>query len=317
MTDEPTSLDNAANAPATPTTRAGVVALIGRANVGKSSLLNAILGEKVSIVSPVAQTTRNIVRGILTDPRGQLVFHDTPGIHKAVGPLGRVMNRLARSAAEGADVALLVLDAHAPPREEDLGWMKKLHKETLPIVAALNKMDLGGRYAGELRASWAAAKPFDAVERPSPIWVEVSAVTGQGLDELVATLFRSVPEGPLLFPEDILTDYPRKLAIADIIREKLFAELRDELPHAVAVWVEELDDSSDPWRVRALIYVRKNSQKGIVIGEKGRLLRKVRRAAETELQAIYDHPVSLDLWVKVEPKWDQNYWLLKQFGYVK
>lgn len=291
--------------------------MIGRTNVGKSSLLNAILGEKVSIVSPIAQTTRNVIRGILTEPRGQLVFHDTPGVHKAVGPLGRVMNRMARNAAEGADVALLVLDAHLPPRDEDVGWMKRLQKETLPVVIALNKMDLGGRHVADHRAAWAGNKPFDAVERPEPCWVEVSALTGQGLDTLVSELFARVPESPLLFPEDILTDYPRKLAIADVIREKLFGELRDELPHAVAVWVEELDDSADPWRVRALIYVRKHSQKGIVIGEKGRLLRKVRRAAEAELQALYDHPFELDLWVKVEPKWDQNYWLLKQFGYVK
>jgi GTP-binding protein Era len=298
-------------------TRSGIVALIGRANVGKSSLLNAILGEKVSIVSPVAQTTRNVIRGILTEPRGQLVFQDTPGIHKAVGNLGRVMNRMARRAAEGADVALLVLDSHLPPREEDLGWMKKLQRVTLPVVAALNKMDLGGAYAAALRAAWDEARPADAVPRDAPEWIEVSALTGQGLDVLLNALFARVPEGPLLFPPDVLTDYPRKLAIADIIREKLFAELRDELPYAVAVWIEELDDSTDPWRVQAIIYVRKHSQKGIVIGEKGRLLRKVRRAAEAELERIYEHPVALECWVKVEPKWDANFWLLKKFGYVR
>lgn len=317
MNDESPALNTSADATATPATRAGIVALIGRANVGKSSLLNAILGEKVSIVSPVAQTTRNVIRGILTEPRGQLVFHDTPGVHKAVGDLGRVMNRMARSAAEGADVALLVLDTSRPPREEDLGWMKKLQRESLPVVIALNKMDLGGAHAVELRAAWQEAKPGDAVPRPDPEWVEVSAATGQGIETLVSTLFVRVPEGPLLFPEDVLTDYPRKLAIADVIREKLFAELRDELPHAVAVWIEELDDSSDPWRIRALICVRKHSQKGIVIGEKGRLLRKVRRASEVELQRIYEHPVSLECWVKVEPNWDANFWLLKKFGYVR
>jgi GTP-binding protein Era len=302
--------------PATPT-RAGIIALVGRANVGKSSLLNAILGEKVSIVSPVAQTTRNVVRGILTEPRGQLVFHDTPGVHKAVGDLGRVMNQMARGAAEGADVALLVLDASQPPRDEDLGWMKKLQRETLPVVAVLNKMDLGGACAAALREAWPAQRPGDAVERPDPVWLEASAEKGEGLDALTATLFAQVPEGPLLFPEDVLTDYPRKLAIADVIREKLFGVLREELPHAIAVSVEELDDTTEPWSVQATIYVQKFSQKGIVIGEKGRLLRKVTRSSEGELATWFGKPVRVKLWVKVEPKWDRNFWLLKKFGYVR
>ncbi len=296
--------------------RAGIAALVGRANVGKSSLLNALLGEKVSIVSPVAQTTRNLIRGILTEPRGQLVFHDTPGVHKAVGDLGRVMNRLARGAAEGADVALLVLDASQAPRDEDLGWMKRLHRETIPVVAVLNKMDLGGDRAADLRAAWSAQRPADAVPRPDPVWCEVSAATGLGVAALTDLLFAAVPEGPLLFPADVLTDYPRKLAIADAIREKLFAHLRDELPHAVAVWVEEFDDRSEPWRISASVFVQKPSQKGIVIGEKGRLLRRVTRASEAELAALYERPVKLALWVKVQPKWDRNYWLLKKFGYV-
>ena len=301
---------------AAPSARAGIIALVGRANVGKSSLLNAILGEKVSIVSPVAQTTRNLIRGILTEPRGQLVFHDTPGVHKAVGDLGRVMNRLARSAAEGADIAMLVLDASQPPRDEDLGWMKRLHRETIPVIAVLNKMDLGGAGADALRAAWAAQRPADAVPRPDPTWCETSASTGLGIDELTRTLFAAVPEGPLLFPADVLTDYPRKLAMADVIREKLFAHLRDELPHAVAVWVEDLDDRADPWQVSASVFVQKPSQKGIVIGEKGRLLRRVTRASEAELAALYEHPMKLSLWVKVQPKWDRNFWLLKKLGYV-
>lgn len=298
-------------------TKAGIVALIGRANVGKSSLLNAILGEKVSIVSPVAQTTRNVVRGILTEPRGQLVFHDTPGVHKAVGDLGRVMNRMARGAAEGADVALLVLDASQPPRDEDCGWMKRLQRETIPLVIALNKMDITGASAEPFRAAWEAQRPADAVERPAPVWYEVSATAGQGLEALVAALFSLVPEGPLLFPADVLTDFPRKLAIADVIREKLFGVLREELPHAIAVWVDDLDDQSEPWSVKATIFVQKHSQKGIVIGEKGRLLRKVRRSAETELATWFDKPMNVELWVKVEPKWDRNFWLLKKLGYVQ
>jgi len=300
-----------------PPLRAGIIALIGRANVGKSSLLNAILGEKVSIVSPIAQTTRNVVRGIHTEARGQLVFHDTPGIHKAVGDLGRVMNRMARSAAVGADVAMLVLDASQPPREEDCGWMKRLHREATPLVIAVNKMDVAGASAEPFCAAWEAERPADAVERPAPIWCEVSAATGQGLEALTAILFEQVPEGPLLFPDDMLSDFPRKLAIADVIREKLFGVLREELPHAIAVWVEQLDEESDPWQVTATIFVQKHSQKGIVIGEKGRLLRKVRREAEAELATWFDKPIKVELWVKVEAKWDRNFWLLKKLGYTQ
>ncbi|MCZ7592315.1 MAG: GTPase Era [Kiritimatiellae bacterium] len=300
-----------------PATKSGIIALIGRANVGKSSLLNAILGEKVSIVSPIAQTTRNVVRGIHTEPRGQLVFHDTPGIHKAAHDLGRIMNRVARSAAVGADVAMLVLDAGRPPQHEDEGWMKRLHRETTPLVIVLNKMDDPGANPEAFHAAWDAQRPADAVERPAPIWRETSAVTGQGLEALVTTLFDLMPEGPLLFPDDILTDFPRKLAIADVIREKLFGQLREELPHSIAVWVENLDEESDPWIAKATIYVQKHSQKGIVIGEKGRLLRKVRRESEGELANWFDKPVKVELWVKVEPKWDRNFWLLKRLGYAQ
>jgi GTP-binding protein Era len=313
--------DPAQEAPAS-VPRAGIVAIIGRANVGKSSLLNAILEEKVSIVTPVAQTTRNVIRGILTEPRGQLVFHDTPGVHKAASDLGRVMNRVARTAVEGADVALLVLDSSQPPREEDLGWMKRLRRERLQVVIVLHKSDLGGAARAALQAAWADAMPppeagaAAETAAPHPIWLEASARTGAGVAELVSQLFALVPEGPLLFPADVLTDFPRKLAMADVIREKLFADLRDELPHAVAVWVEEVVEDDAGLRVLARIYVQKHSQKGIIIGEKGRQLRKVRRASEVELAVLYQKPVSVEVWVKVEPKWDRNFWLLKKFGYV-
>jgi GTP-binding protein Era len=322
--------------------RAGIVAIIGRANVGKSSLLNAVLGEKVSIVTPVAQTTRNIIRGILTEPRGQLVFHDTPGVHKAASDLGRVMNRVARTAIEGSDVALLVLDSSFAPRDEDLGWMKRLQREGVPVVIVLNKSDLGGAGAAAHRAAWEAAgkggPELPAAEaspeagpppgdvrvdpgaptgpRPAAVWHEVSALSGAGVPELVTLLFGLMPEGPLLFPADVLTDFPRKLAMADVVREKLFADLRDELPHAVAVWIEDVREEEGALRVLTHIYVQKYSQKGIIIGEKGRQLRKVRRAAEKELSEIYEKPVTLELWVKVEKKWDRNFWLLKKFGYV-
>jgi GTPase len=301
--------------PASSDRRSGMVAIVGRANVGKSSLTNAMLGEKLSIVSPVAQTTRSIIRGILTEPRGQLVLVDTPGLHKAPGDLGKVMNRLARTAVEGTDAILLVLDASAPLFDEDEGWMRRLVRQETPVVIALNKMDLGGRAEAAYRACW--EKVSEGNEKPTvPVWHHVSATTGEGMTQLVDLLYERLPFGPLLYPEEMLSDYPRKLNMADVIREKLFMELREELPHAVAVWIEKLDDSQPDWNARVVIYVNKHSQKGIVIGEKGRMLRKVRRSSELELAQIYERNVSLDIMVKVEKNWGRNFWLLRQFGYV-
>ena len=295
----------------------GTVAIVGSANVGKSTLLNCILGEKVSITSPIAQTTRNLIRGVLTDERGQLVMMDTPGMHKARGDLGRLMNNRARSSADGADVVLLVLDGSRPPREEDEGWMQRLCGGDAPCVIALNKADIDTRAEELCRAAWErarAAKSPDAT-RKTPFFT-ISAMKGEGVPALVEQLFALLPEGPLLFPEDMLSDFPRKLAIADIIREKLFALLEEELPHAVAVFVDTLDEREDAWVIQADIYVNKPSQKGIVIGNKGRLLARAKRAAEAELSALYEKEVKLDLWVKVQEDWSRNYWLLKKLGYV-
>lgn len=323
-------MENQPAQPTTPTpatTRAGLIAIVGRANVGKSSLINAVLEEKVSIVSPVAQTTRNVVRGILTEPRGQLVFLDTPGVHKSVNDLGKMMNRMARASVEGCDAVLFVLDASQPPRDEDRGWMTRLQREPLPLIIVLNKADLGAGHAADLRALWDSvareryvpegeAAPAEPVARPEPIWMETAALTGAGIPELVSKLFALAPVGPYLFPADVLTDYPRKLAIADVIREKLYGSLREELPHAVAVWVEKFDDSGEVWKVHAVIYVTKPSQKGIVIGTKGRVLRKVKRSSEGELETMYGRPVQVELWVKIEKDWNKNFWMLKKFGYT-
>lgn len=296
--------------------RAGLVAVVGRANVGKSTLLNAIFEEKVSIVSPVAQTTRNVVRAILTEPRGQLVFLDTPGVHKASYDLGRVMNRLARTAVEGVDAVLLLLDASERPREEDEGWMSRLLRdEQPPCVVVLNKSDLGGRHADAYRARWdALAKEKGSAKAVE--WLRVSALSGDGIPALLERLFQLVPEGPHLFPDDILTDFPRKLAIGDVVREKFYARLRDELPHAIAVEIENVEERDGGWFARGTVLVEKPSQKAIVIGEKARLLKAVRKAAEKELAGMYGHPVALELWVKVVEKWTHNHFILKRLGYV-
>jgi len=296
--------------------RAGIVAVVGRANVGKSTLVNRIVGEKISIVSPVAQTTRITVRGVLTEERGQIVFLDTPGVHRAKGELSRVINRSARAAVEGVDVILLVFDISVPPREEDEGWCRRLYRAgEAAVVVALNKCDVPADHAAEYEDLWrrvATEKGRDL----HPDWVRISALTGAGVDRLLDLLFERLPRGPFLFDESVLSDYPRKLFIADVIREKLFLRLRQELPHQVAVEVEEVQDDESGLRVQATVFVEKESQKPIVIGHKGRLLRAVRRAAEAELAAIYEKPVELVLWVKVSRHWQKNYWMLKRLGLV-
>ena len=296
-------------------TRAGVVAVVGRTNAGKSTLLNALLGEKVSIVSDTVQTTRNIIRAILTEPRGQIVFLDTPGVHKAQGELGKNLNKMARSSVNGADAVLLVLDASSRPWQEDDGWMRRLAKESTPCLILLNKTDLGTSFVETYKALWKniADEKGTAV---APVWIEGSALNGAGLTELTQALFAMVPEGPLLFPEEMLTDYPRKLNIGDVIREKLFDRLHDELPHCIAVWVETIEEGEKEWQVEADIYVERHSQKGIVIGEKGRLLKSVKHHAEKELAEMYGRPVRLTLWVKVEKDWRKNFWILRKLGYA-
>lgn len=293
----------------------GIVALVGRANVGKSTLVNRILGEKVSIVSPVAQTTRNLLRGVLTDSRGQMVLLDTPGVHRAQNDLGRIMNRAARMSIEGADVALLVLDGSEAPGDEDIGWMKRLAKGSLPWVVAVNKCDRRGAEKTLYREA------FDDIpaqgSAPVPKWRELSALTGLGVDSLVDELFGFLPAGPPLFPEDVLSDFPRRWNIGDVIREKLFADLYQELPHAIAVLVDDIAEKDDgSWAVRARILVNRPTQKGIVIGHKGRILRRVRRLAESELTRMYACDVRLDLHVTVVKDWARNHFILRQLGYV-
>jgi GTP-binding protein Era len=225
------------------------------------------------------------------------------------------MNRMARAAVEGVDVVLLVLDASTPPREEDEGWMRRLMREPCPCYVVLNKQDQGDRYAQAYRELWAGHAAECAPGRDAA-WFTVSAQNRDGVDGLVNALFEEVPPGPYLFPADVLTDFPRKIAVADIIREKLLRNLHDELPHSVAVFVDQIQEDGDAWTVRATIYVQKYSQKAIVIGKKGRLMRSTRRASEREMENIYEKKVAVELWVKVEKDWPRNFWFLKKLGYV-
>ena len=341
-------LDAKAGAPAP---HAGVVAVVGRTNAGKSTLVNRLVGEKVSIVSPVVQTTRTTVRGVLTEARGQLVLLDTPGLHKSRTVLGTAMNKAARASAGGADAVLLVCDASRPAELEDEGWMQRLARSPVPVAIFLNKADEACRESAfreawdravahaEARAAESAAAPASNAAPPAnpgkpwkrkrreagelrpivrPRWLSGSAKTGEGVDALLDALFGLLPAGPLLFDGDTLTDHPEKLAVADVIREKLFGLFRDELPHSIGVSVERVERRGDgSVAVSGTVYVRKANQKGIVLGEKGRTLRTAKRRAEAELRDYFGAPaVDCELWVRVEPDWDENFFLLRKLGYA-
>lgn len=301
--------------------KVATVAVVGRTNAGKSTLVNALVGEKVSIVSPVEQTTRNTIRGIVADPRGQLVLLDTPGLHKAVGTLGTLLNRMARRSAAGTDITCVVFDASQEPQLEDIGWMQRVAKEKPEkVVFVLNKADKSPFFEKMFRDSWQEAcgtsGSSELEKGVDPLWVKSISTTEGGAKPVLDALFGFAEEGELLFDEDIVTDYPRKLAIADVIREKYLAHLHQELPHELGIIVKRVTDEGSRWKSEAEVLVNRPSQKPIVIGRSASTIKAVRKAAERELKEVFGVPVSLELWVNVEPNWMKNDRLLAEMGYL-
>jgi GTP-binding protein Era len=295
--------------------RSGFVALLGRPNVGKSSLCNRLVGEKVAIVSERPQTTRRRVRGVLHLPGAQIVFVDTPGVHRPAHRLGELMMAEARGALEGVDVACLVVDASSPePGPNDRRAAFHVCGAPCPRLLVLNKIDLvpAAARAARLKAYAELAptqRPFDAA-------VEVSAVTGEGLEDLVRALVARLPEGPPYFPEDTLTDQPEQLLAAELIREQALRLLRDEVPHALAVTVEDWQvRPSGLVYIRATLYVERESQKGIVIGRGGAMLKAIGEGARAEITRRLGSPVYLDLWVKVREGWRDHPASLQALGF--
>lgn len=298
--------------------RCGIVAIVGRTNTGKSTLLNQILKQKVAIVSNVPQTTRNIVRGILNEKRGQIVFVDTPGIHKPKHRLGKYMNLLAEDSARGADVILHLVDSSEAVGEEETMVVEHLCRYTPPIVVVLNKIDLGGKFIPEYIRLWEEKKGKPITELGESLAIiPVSALKGVNIDRLLALLFSRLPKGPLLYPEDIVSDFPQRLIFADSIREKLFASMCQEVPHSIAVLVEDIvERSAKLTYVRATIFVERDSQKGIIIGDKGKALKTVGSLSRQDLEKQLGKKVYLELNVKVREHWKQDEEILRQMGII-
>ncbi|HAH20328.1 MAG: GTPase Era [Omnitrophica WOR_2 bacterium GWF2_43_52] len=298
--------------------RCGMVSIVGRTNTGKSTLLNYILKQKVAIVSCVPQTTRNIVRGILNEKRGQIIFMDTPGIHKPRHRLGKYMNSMAEDSARGADAIVHLVDSSERVGEEERLVVRELCRYKPPVVVAFNKIDLGGKFIPEYIRLWEECKGRPITELAGTLTiVPVSALTGTNIDQLLEVLFSYLPEGPLLYPEDIISDFPERLLFADIVREKLFSCMRQEVPHSIAVLVEDVVERSDKLTyIRAVIFVERDSQKGIVIGDKGKTLKDTGSLARQDMEKQLEKKVYLELTVKVKENWKQDEQLLRQMGII-
>ena len=311
--------------------KVAIVGIVGRTNAGKSTLVNALVGEKVSIVSPVEQTTRNTVRGIVSDERGQLVLLDTPGLHKAVGELGRLLNRMARRSAAGTDITCVVFDAAQEPQLEDIGWMQRIAKEKPEkVVFVLNKADRAPFYETMYHDAWAEALASAAAEDGrrygEPLWIKCIASTPGGAKQVGEALFELAEEGEKLFDDDIVTDYPRKLAIADSIREKYLAKLHQELPHELGVFVKSIHEKPPRtsangtdlpvWEIGVDILVNRASQKPIVIGKAAQTIKYVRKCSEREVGEMFGVKAAMELWVRVEPNWMKNPKILAELGYM-
>ncbi len=293
-----------------PTYRCGFAAIVGRPNVGKSTLLNALLGQKISIVTPKPQTTRHRILGILTQPGAQIVFVDTPGLHAgARRAMNRHMNRAAIASLQDADVNLFVVEA-LRWTDEDQRVLDELAKQERPIILILNKVD---KVFPKERLL-----PFiDELSKRGKFeeMIPVSALKGAKLEQIPETIARFLPESPPHFPEDQLTDRSQAFQAAEIVREKLTLRLRQELPYGLTVGIEQFKEEDGRLLINAVIWVERNGQKAIVIGHGGEQLKEVGRAARIEMSERFRLPVHLELWVKVKENWSDNEAALKQLGY--
>ena len=289
--------------------KTGYIAIVGRPNVGKSTLLNAMLGEKIAITSKKPQTTRNRIMGIHTVEENQFVFLDTPGIHKPRTKLGDFMVETAKATLGGVDGAILVVEAREAVGDIEAGILENIKAMGLPAILVVNKIDAVKREnIAKTIAAYAEHFDFSAV-------VPISAKNGKYVDTVLSECEKFLSEGEWLFPEDAITDQPERQIVAEIIREKLLRSLDEEIPHGTAVAIEEFKEKADAVVIRAEIYCEKNSHKGIIIGKHGQTIKQIGTHARQDIERMLDTKVFLDLYVRVKENWRDSTFNLANFGY--
>lgn len=289
--------------------KSGFVSIIGRPNVGKSTLLNALVGEKIAIISDKPQTTRNKILAIRNTDDAQIIFTDTPGIHKPKNKLGEYMVKVANESVGEMDAVLFVVDATNKTTEPERKIAQNLRTLRVPVILVINKVDLARKESLlPMIADFSSLHDFEAI-------VPVSALKNDGVDRLLNEIMQNIPQGPAFFPDDMITDQPEKQIAAEIIREKLLWLLDKEVPHGIAIEILQMKEQDKLTSIQANIYCEKASHKGIIIGKNGAILKKVGTMARIDIQKMLGKKVYLELWVKVKSDWRNNNYLIRNFGY--
>lgn len=300
--------------------RSGFIAIIGRPNVGKSTLVNKLVGEKIAITSPVAQTTRNRLRAIITTSEAQLILVDTPGIHKPNHLLGERLVKNARSTIGEVDFILFMLDASCPPGKGDLYIINLLANQKIPVIPVLNKWDLVID-SDKLKRKISYQEILDKFINPIHY---TSAFTGEGCDSLLISLAQKLPLGPQLYPQEMTSDQPEKVLIGELIREQVLLNTKEEIPHSVAVKIDRIEEVQNSSKknnkistaILATVFVERKSQKAILIGKGGKMLKTIGSAARLQIQILVQGKVYLEIFVKVSPDWRKKPSRLAELGYL-
>jgi GTPase len=290
--------------------KSGFIAIIGRPNVGKSTLMNKLVGQKIAITSPTAQTTRNRLKGILTTPQAQLIFVDTPGIHKPHHELGKILVKTAQSAIESVDLILFLVDSSTEAGGGDRFIVDLLDRTKIPVILGLNKSDKQPSEARKIDRSYE-----ELISDRNWQKIKFSAIAGDGIEKLQDLLIENLELGPYYYPPELVTDQPERFIMGELIREQVLLATRQEIPHSVAIVIEKVEEKPKITRILAAINVERNSQKGILIGKNGTMLKQIGTQARQQIQKLVSGDVYLELFVKIEPEWRQSRMHLTEFGY--